>query len=242
MGNAYNNVPCTPGTYGNPGTCTSTINTQYASINGRANGGISNYNALITRVITKNLWKTGITLDANYTWSHAIDNLSDTFSSSGNAYVLGFQDPFNPMGDRGNANFDIRHRMAISGIWNVPLFKGTSLRDIFLAAGNSRPIFTARTGSPYSLYDCTNGYEFCERAETPVRFAKASPMCLPPVSRITTSTTLSPPTDVSVRSLVQPEDWHQRFRPLSAQSAWPRYFLHTRQLEPRSGPLQEHEE
>jgi outer membrane receptor protein involved in Fe transport len=166
MGNAYNNVPCTPGTYGNPGTCTSTINTQYASINGRANGGISNYNALITRVITKNFWKTGITLDANYTWSHAIDNLSDTFSSSGNAYVLGFQDPFNPMGDRGNANFDIRHRIAISGIWNVPLFKGTSLRDHILGGWEFAPIFTARTGSPYSLYDCTNGYEFCERAES----------------------------------------------------------------------------
>ncbi len=115
MGNAYGGVPCTPGTFGNPGTCTASLNTQYGSINGRTNGGISNYNAAISRIITKNFWKTGITLDASYTWSHAIDNLSDTFSSSGNAYVLGFQNPFNPMGDRADANFDIRHRVAISG-------------------------------------------------------------------------------------------------------------------------------
>jgi hypothetical protein len=54
MGNAYNGVACTPGTFGDPGTCTARINTQYGSINGRANGGISNYNALIARVITKN--------------------------------------------------------------------------------------------------------------------------------------------------------------------------------------------
>jgi hypothetical protein len=166
MGNAYNNVPCVPGTYGNPGTCTSTINTQYGSINGRTNGGISNYNALISRVITKNFWKTGITVDANYTWSHAIDNLSDTFSSSANAAVLGFQDPFAPMGDRANANFDVRHRVAVSGIWNVPIFKGTSLMDHVLGGWELAPIFTARTGSPYSLYDCSNAYEICERAET----------------------------------------------------------------------------
>jgi hypothetical protein len=166
MGNAYGGVPCTPGTFGNIGTCTAPLNTQYGSINGRANGGISNYNALISRVIMKNFWKTGITLDANYTWSHAIDNLSDTFSSSGNAYVLGFQDPFNPLGDRGNANFDIRHRVAISGIWNVPVFKGSSLRDQILGGWELAPIFVARTGSPYSVYDCTNGYNFCERAES----------------------------------------------------------------------------
>jgi len=166
MGNAYGGVACTPGTFGNPGTCTTPLNTQYGSINGRANGGISNYNAAISRIITKNFWKTGITLDASYTWSHAIDNLSDTFSSSGNAYVLGFQDPFNPMGDRGDANFDIRHRVAISGIWNVPVFKGSSLRDKILGGWEFAPIFTARSGSPFSLYDCENGYNFCERAET----------------------------------------------------------------------------
>jgi hypothetical protein len=166
MGNAYGGVACTPGTFGDPGTCTSRLNTQYGSINGRANGGVSNYNALISRVITKNFWKTGITMDASYTWSHAIDNLSDTFSSSGNAFVLGFQNPFNPLGDRANANFDVRHRVAISGIWNVPLFKGTSLRDRVLGGWEFAPIFTARTGSPYSIYDCTNGYNFCERAES----------------------------------------------------------------------------
>lgn len=165
MGNAYNNVPCTPGTFGNPGTCIARINPQYGSINGRENGGISNYNSLILRLITKNLWKTGITLDANYTLSHAIDNLSDTFSSSGNAYVLGFQNPFAPLGDRGNAEFDIRNRLAISGIWAVPIFKGSSMTDKLLGGWEFAPIFTAETGAPFSIYDCSNGYNFCERAE-----------------------------------------------------------------------------
>jgi outer membrane receptor protein involved in Fe transport len=166
MGNAYGGIPCTPNGFGDPGTCTARLNAQYGSINGRANGGISNYNAAISRVIMRNFWKTGITLDANYTWSHAIDNLSDTFSSSGNAYVLGFQNPFNPMGDRADANFDLRHRVAISGVWDLPFLRGNSMRDRLLGGWELAPIFTARSGSPFSLYDCTNGYNFCERAET----------------------------------------------------------------------------
>ena len=84
-GNAYNGDPCVPGVDGDPGTCTNRSRlTQYSGINGRTNGGISNYNALITRAVVKNFAHTGVTLDANYTWSHAIDNLSSTFSD-GNA-------------------------------------------------------------------------------------------------------------------------------------------------------------
>ena len=121
--------PCTPGTYRRTRYLYSPINTQYGSINGRTTAAFPITTPLISRVITKNFWKTGITLDANYTWSHAIDNLSDTFSSSGNAYVLGFQNPFNPMGDRADANFDIRHRVAVSGIWNMPLSQGNRLTE-----------------------------------------------------------------------------------------------------------------
>ena len=114
------------------------------------NGGISNYNALITRVITKNVGRTGLTMDASYSWSHAIDNLSDTFSSSGNAgsFLLGFQNPFQPNLDRGNAEFDIRHRVAVSAIWAVPVFRGTcrAIRS-WAVGGELAPIFTANTGA-----------------------------------------------------------------------------------------------
>ncbi len=166
-GNAYNNVPCTPGTFGNPGTCTARINSQYSYINDRTNGGFSNYNALISRIVTKNVWKTGITLDASYTWSHAIDNLSGTFSDGAQAdYQLGFMEAFQPALDKGNSDFDAHHRIAISGIWELPFFKGSSLRDRVLGGWEFAPIFTARTGSPFTLYDCSNAYPYCPRAET----------------------------------------------------------------------------
>jgi len=168
-GNIYGGIPCTPGT-GGPGdfgNCTARLNPQYGNINWRGNGGISNYNALIGRILLRNVAKTGVTLDANYTWSHAIDNLSSTFSAGATGdYELGFMDPYNPMLDRGNADFDVRHRMVISGTWNVPLFKGSSLTDKILGGWEFAPIFTAHTGGPVTLYDCSNDYTYCTRAQS----------------------------------------------------------------------------
>jgi outer membrane receptor protein involved in Fe transport len=165
-GNFYLGDPCKPGTDGDPGTCTARLRTtQYSNINTRTNGGISNYNALIGRVVLRNFWKTGVTLDMNYTYSHAIDNLSSTFSdgTQGN-YQLGFLDPFHPSVDRGNSDFDARHRVAVSGIWQIPIFKGNSLRDKILGGWELDPIFTARTGNPFTLYDCGNALSYCPRA------------------------------------------------------------------------------
>jgi hypothetical protein len=165
--NAYLGAACTPGSFGFPGTCTQRLDPQYSDIDYRTNGGASNYNAAIARVVTRNFWGTGITLDANYTFSHAIDNLSSAFSYSpqGN-FVLGFLDPLAPSLDRGNSDFDIRHRVAVSGVWQMPWFRGTGLRDRIIGGWEIAPIFTFRTGSPFTLYDCANAYNFCERAET----------------------------------------------------------------------------
>ena len=164
-GNIYLGIPCTPGsTPWDYGDCTARLNPQYGNINWRGNGGISNYNAMIGRILLKNIGHTGVTLDANYTWSHAIDNLSSTFST-GQYYELGFMDPYNPMLDRGNAEFDVRHRMVISGTWAVPVFKGNTLTDKILGGWEFAPIFTARTGSPFSLFDYTNGFTYSVRAQ-----------------------------------------------------------------------------
>jgi hypothetical protein len=165
-GNAYNGDACVPGVDGDPGTCTArSRTTQYSGINGRTNGGNSDYNALIGRTVVKNFAHTGVTLDANYTWSHAIDNLSSTFSD-GNAgnYLLGFLDPYNPGLDRGNGDSDIRQRLAVSGIWEIPGYKGSGLKAKLLGGWELVPLFTARTGGPITLYNCQDAYNYCSRA------------------------------------------------------------------------------
>ena len=146
--------------------CLSRMNTQYSNINMRAGGGNSDYNALVGQLTFKDVAHSGVTLQANYTWSHALDDLSSTFSDGlqGN-YQLGFMDPFSPMLDHGNSDFDATHRVAISAIWSVPVFKGNSLRDRMLGGWELAPIFTAATGNPYSIYDCTNAYAYCIRAQ-----------------------------------------------------------------------------
>ncbi len=154
--NYYLGVPCTGGVPA-LGNCNATLNNQYAGINLRGAGGHSSYNAMNVRYDIQNIGHTGLTLRANYTYSHAIDDLSDTFSTSGNQFNLGYTDFQNPSVDKGSSEFDNRHRVAIAAIWDVPLFRNSN-RILKAVAGGWElaPVFTARTGAPYSIYDLTN--------------------------------------------------------------------------------------
>ena len=159
QGNYYLGIPCTPSDTlaGGPNGCNAVLNTQYGLINRRGSGGYSTYSAMNIRYDIQDIRHSGLTLRMNYTWSHALDELSDTFSSSGNQFNLGYTDPFNPKVDYGPANFDNRHRVSIAAIWEVPF-----ARHLHGAAGKVlngwefAPIFSARTGAPYTIYDITN--------------------------------------------------------------------------------------
>jgi len=153
-GNYYLNDPCDPEQF----DCFSRlVPFRYSEINLRGQLGSSDYNALNVRLAARRIRRLGVTAaELNYTWSHALDNLSDTFSNSYNQANLGILDPKNPGLERGNAYFDQRHRFVLSGTWELPL-AGSSrgvLRQV-RAGWSLNPIFTAHTGFPYSLYDCT---------------------------------------------------------------------------------------
>ncbi len=163
FGNVYLGIPCTPG------ACTSYLNPQFTGINRRGDFGFSRYHSLNTKAVVRNLHNTGISLIANYTWSHAIDNLSSTFSeafqtSNNGAFILGYEDPFFPKRDKGNAEFDLRQRVSISGVWEVPTRHGAGLFNTVLGGWSVAPIFVAQTGSPFSIFDSTNGQNIAPRA------------------------------------------------------------------------------
>ncbi|HMF89584.1 MAG TPA: TonB-dependent receptor, partial [Candidatus Angelobacter sp.] len=137
---------------------TNRLDPQYGNLNYRGANGFSRYNAMNARLQSRNLFNTGLQFNMNYTWSHAIDNLSSTFSESTNNSNLGYLDPFNPGLDKGNADFDVRHRLTTSAIWDVPWLKSaqnTWIRQVF-GGWSVAPIFTARTGTPYTIFDCAN--------------------------------------------------------------------------------------
>jgi outer membrane receptor protein involved in Fe transport len=139
--------------------------TQYTSINRRNDLGFSNYNALNLRVNINNFRSSGLQLTTNYTYSHAIDNLSATFSDGqGSSFGLGLLDPYNPDLDRGNADFDIRQRFVVSGVWDLPFAKETKgIAKQVLDGWEVAPIFIAQTGTPFTIFDCTNGLTVCSR-------------------------------------------------------------------------------
>jgi hypothetical protein len=147
-----------------PGVCDLCLtrpNQQWTSINNRGTQGFSHYNGLNLRFQTQDVHHTGLTIVTNYTYSHTLDNLSSTFSenSTGSNGVgnLGYLDPRNPALDYGNSDFDIRHRVALSAVWTEPFFKGR--RDAFAQVAGGwtvSPIFTARTGTPFSVMDSFN--------------------------------------------------------------------------------------
>src|SRR5205823_4513553 len=86
--------------------------------------GDSYYQSMNVQFQSTNLHNTGLSLVANYTLAHQIDDLSTTFSETNNAFALGYLQPFNPGFDRGPGDLDIRHRLVIAPIYRTPFYGG----------------------------------------------------------------------------------------------------------------------
>jgi hypothetical protein len=154
--------------YTGTGTTSSRPNPRYGPFNSRGNRGESQYHGVTFGLDMRQMANTGLQLSAKYTLSNTHDNLSTTFSESNNAFNLGYLDAFDPMLDWGYADYDVRHRLALSGVWVLPFARSAS--GVAKALGSDWQlnwIFTARTGYPFTLYDCTNGAFYCMRAENP---------------------------------------------------------------------------
>ena len=156
------NLPGSGAVYLGDANPNSRENSQYTNINSRTNGGKSLYNGVTFSVENRGLGKTGLAFTGRYTLSHAKDDLSTTFSESNNNFNLGVLDLYNPALDYGDANFDARHRFAGSAIWQIP---GPTSGVMQQVAGGWQvnAIFTAQTGLPFTVYDCTNANSKCMR-------------------------------------------------------------------------------
>jgi hypothetical protein len=144
-------------------------NYQYSNINFRGADGDSYYHGLTAEVRSANLFQTGLTVRADYTWSHSIDNTSSAFSDSGNegggGLVLGYTDPWNKALDRGSSDFDQKQRAATAIVWELPYGKSlTGAARTFLANWTVAATFDAQTGTPFSEFDCYYAVTVCPRA------------------------------------------------------------------------------
>jgi len=142
------------------------LNYQYSNINYRGADGDSYYNALNLKLESANFANQGLQIISNYTRSRSMDTLSSTFSQSGNNFNLGNIDPFNVSYDRGNSDYDTRNRLTFAAIYKPTFleFKGSPAPVQTLLGGwTVAPIFSANSGTAFTIYDCTNAYYTCPR-------------------------------------------------------------------------------
>jgi hypothetical protein len=133
------------------------LNPQYSNANNRGSNAASHYQGANVQFQSTNLRQTGLSLTANYTLAHSLDDLSTTFSETNNAFSLGYTDPFDPSLDWGNGDLDVRHRVVVAPIYTDPYFKNQSnLKGEALGGWGISGIYQIHSGTPFSYFDETN--------------------------------------------------------------------------------------
>jgi hypothetical protein len=112
------------------------------------NSARSNYHAL--QIEAHKRYSHNYQFTAAYTWSHAIDDVSDLFPIAGAPVIA--QNSFNLRAERGDANFDIRQRFVASVLWDLPFYRNSSSGAARLLKNwQIASIFQANTGQPVTL-------------------------------------------------------------------------------------------
>ena len=148
-------TPCTSslGILGFAGLPPVPVDQRFSTVTEVSNSGVSNYNGLtasFTRRVSNNL-----TVQANYTWSHALDDISNggflPFNFNTNTSILAPQNPYNlKQYNYDNADYDARHQFSLNYVYNTPNFRGW--KGALLDWTVSGTIF-ARSGLPFTVVD-----------------------------------------------------------------------------------------
>jgi hypothetical protein len=138
---------------------TSVPDSRLAQVTSVQNIANSNYNGL-TATLNHN-FSGGLTFQANYTWSHALDEISNNSLSPFGLNVTGLyadvifpEDPYNiKRFNYGNADYDIRHNFTMNYVWSDALRHLTSRGPNTVMKGwaLSGTIF-AHTGLPFTVF------------------------------------------------------------------------------------------
>jgi len=95
-----------------------------------------------------------LNLTAAYTYSHAIDDSSDRYDGT-------FVNSYNPSLTRASSNFDERHILNTSWVYDLPFFKGTGLTHSLMGGWQWSGIESFSTGIPVTV---TNGTTYGDNA------------------------------------------------------------------------------
>ena len=128
-------APGPPGPPPPPSACVAGINYSY-------NGAASNYSAM--QLVFARRFVKGLTVNANWTWAHGLDDTSGG--------VSGVTVPSNPKFDYGNSTADIRHRVAVVGSYELPFAKNShGIVGVMLKSWQATSLFYWQTGLPFTV-------------------------------------------------------------------------------------------
>jgi hypothetical protein len=119
----------------------------YAQLFQAENVVSSHYNSLQAKLDKR--FSNGLSFLASYTWSHSIDGASVFFGSGANGTTIFPQDNYNLRAERGNSDFDIRHRLSWSFTYELPVLH--SLPRMLGEGWQVGGILTLQTGQPFSV-------------------------------------------------------------------------------------------
>lgn len=97
------------------------------------------------QTVVEKRWSRGLQFRAHWTWSHALDEVSDPFDGRG--FIALPQDSLRPHLERASASFDVRHRGAGFLLWEPGRLSGLN----FLRGWSLAFIAEFATGQPYTV-------------------------------------------------------------------------------------------
>jgi hypothetical protein len=117
--------------------------------------GVSNYHGMVVSFeqrITR--WGSGV-LRANYTYGHALDEVSNEGAMFAFEGTSNLQDANNIRGSYGPADYDVRHLFNASYVWELPIkavLRGHG-KDYLVNGWQVSGTMFAHTGMPYTVFD-----------------------------------------------------------------------------------------
>ena len=127
------------------------LDPRFNSVNQVQSVGTSNYDGLQIEALKK--FTHGLQFDANYTWAHSTDDVSDVLNVLVNDSA-NLQDPSLPLtANKGNSQFDIRNRFVMNLDYQVPFAKSMhGFAGRLLDGYTFSTIFEDRSGLPVTIF------------------------------------------------------------------------------------------
>jgi len=127
---------------------------QFKGLSGNTNNAISNYNSFQAQIQRR--FSGGLSFSGNYTWSHFLDDQdSSGWGSRGGTQV--YQNAYSPSANYGNSNFDQRHAVKGSVVYDLPFGRGrhflndNSFVDAIIGGWQSAATLVAHGGQPFTV-------------------------------------------------------------------------------------------